>query len=643
MASEEICERIREGEPGICKPLIHRGLAFVKALWRQRHEPWAQGPLCSRVTVLGQSRNIRSASGASPCRNNSQRHLSPHKVLRWLALILLFSPQLSPAQDPLTKTVSPGDPLGELRKLHDASDWEGILRLIPSAGGPAEHCFYRGLALSRLQRWELARQAFEAGRKGAPSDARFPRELAGTLFQLKQFREAKKSLRRALKLDASDAYAKNFLATLYFLEENLEGALKYWNPDHKPLVDEISSMPQPRLKPDILDRAFAVAPASQLLLQDFRNTQAWLDHLEIFPSYRFELKPKPGEQFDLLFHPVEKNGWGKKSDRILSVVRGIPALTARIDLFNLKGQAINFESRARFDAQKRGAFSEISAPLGGRPAWRGRFYADARKENWDLSRSYQRVAPLPGDLRLRRLAAGFELNHRVNWNWEWKGGFELSYRDFRNLPSVPSESAGLFTPGVELKYLASVKKKLWRVPEQRFTLQSSAGLEAGKLFRGSAQRFTKLRGSLEAEWFPQAKGDDYRVTARFRAGRADGRLPFDELFIFGLERDNDLWLRGHVATENRKRGSGLLGQDYLLWNWEMDKRIYQKSFLDLSLGPAVDTGRIYDKDHNFGSAVWLTDLSVLLKMRFRKSTTIIFSYGKDLQTGRNAFYVTTSR
>jgi len=563
--------------------------------------------------------------------------------LRSLLLCLLFSPQIGSAQELPPNTASRDDQLVELRKLQDASDWEGILRLVPSAEGSAEQCFYRGLALSRLQRWELARQTFEAGGRIAPADPRFPTELAGALFQLKQFQDAKSSLRKVLKLNAKDAYAQNFLGALYFMEENLDAALKYWNPSQKPVVDQIASSPQPRLRADILDRAFAVAPASQLLLEDFRNTQAWLDHLEIFPSYRFELRPKPGEQFDLLFHPVEKNGWGKKSDRIFSIMRGIPSLTARLDLFNLKGQAINFESRARFDAQKRRAFGEISAPLGGRPAWRGRFYVDARKEFWGLSRSYQRAAPLPGDLRLRRLAAGLELNNRVNWNWEWKGGFELSYRDFHNLPVVSSESDRLFTPGVALKYMAVVDKKLWQVPEHRFTLQSSAGLEAGKLFRGGSQRFTKLQGSLEAEWFPQARGDDYLVTTRFRVGRAGGRLPFDELFIFGLERDNDLWLRGHVATEDRKRGSGFLGQDYLLWNWEIEKRIYQNSLLDLRLGPAVDTGRIYDKDHNFGSGVWLTDLSILLKARFRKRVTLVFSYGKDLQTGRNAFYVTTSR
>ena len=565
-------------------------------------------------------------------------------ALRWLALLLLVSPQSIFAQDSPAKTVPVEEELIELRKLQEVSDWETILRLVPTTDGSAELCFYRGMALSRLQRWQSAREAFEAGRRKAPGDARFSRELAGTLFQLKQFQEAKNSLRTALKLDARDSYTQTFLATLYFMEENFEAALKYWNlSSGKPLVDQIVTSPQLRVKPTLLDRAFAASPASQLLLKDYRNTQAWLDHLQIFTDYRLELRPKAGEQFDLLFQPLERNGWGTRTDRLFSLVRSIPELAAGLDFANLKGQGINFESRVRFDPQKRRAFGVLSGPLGEHPSWRGRIYLDARKENWDLLRSYQGTAPLPGDLRLQRLAAGLELSNRVNWDWEWKGGLEVSYRDFHNPPSVSPESDGLFTSGLSLKYMAGVKKKLWDIPERRFTLQSSAGFEAGKLFRHEAQQFTKLYGGMEAEWFPQAKGADYRVTARFRAGHTGGDVPFDELFIFGLERDNDLWLRGHVATEDRKRGSGFLGRDYLLYNWEMEKQIYGRALFNISLGPAVDTGKIYDKDNNFGSGVWLTDLGILLKARFRKGVTIILSYGKDLQTGRNAFYATTSR
>jgi hypothetical protein len=67
-----------------------------------------------------------------------------------------------------------------------------------------------------------------------------------------------------------------------------------------------------------------------------------------------------------LFHSIEKNGWGNRADRIFALVRGIPLLTAHIDLYNLKGQAINLESWASFDAQKRRAFS-VSAPWAAGP------------------------------------------------------------------------------------------------------------------------------------------------------------------------------------------------------------------------------------------------------------------------------------
>ena len=61
-------------------------------------------------------------------------------------------------------------------------------------------------------------------------------------------------------------------------------------------------------------------------------------------------------------------------------------------------------------------------------------------------------------------------------------------------------------------------------------------------------------------WLPTARGDDYETLARVRAGKTFGDLPFDELFMLGLERDNDLWLRGHIGTRDGRKGSAPLGQ-----------------------------------------------------------------------------------
>src|SRR2546425_5061076 len=45
-------------------------------------------------------------------------------------------------------------------------------------------------------------------------------------------------LHAALRLNPQDAYSSEFLATIYFLEGNIEAALKYWNPEDKPRRSE---------------------------------------------------------------------------------------------------------------------------------------------------------------------------------------------------------------------------------------------------------------------------------------------------------------------------------------------------------------------------------------------------------------------
>lgn len=46
---------------------------------------------------------------------------------------------------------------------------------------------------------------------------------------------------------------------------------------------------------------------------------------------------------------------------------------------------------------------------------------------------------------------------------------------------------------------------------------------------------------------------------KLRAGTKFGQIPFDELFILGAERDNDLWLRAHKGTRDGREGSAPMG------------------------------------------------------------------------------------
>ena len=564
---------------------------------------------------------------------------------RSLALVFLFhfptwASQL-PAQTPPPAT---SEILATIKNLYQGEQWEAVLKLVPpSPDQIPELDYYRGMALARLQRWQEAREAFESGEKKSPTDKRFPLELAGISFQTKSFSQAKAHLARALKLDGQDSYAYEFLASLYFLEGNLEAAIKYWNRIGKPKIQEIKMRPQPRLRAELLDRAFALAPASLLKLEDLRATQTNLDLFGIYPRYRFELSPRQDQKFDLMFYPVEKNGWGNsKLEGVFSVLKGVPYQTVYWDFFNLRQSALNFESLLRWDAQKRRAFSSLSGAWRRNPKWQYRLHFDARKENWDLSRTYWGAIRPEGDLRIQEQSAGAEILANLNPRWRWKSGFEWTHRQFRNVSLGITEKDQLFPRGSSLKYKTGFDIKLVEIPERRFTAQSFATWELGRMFRAPYSTFTKVRGGVLTRWLPQSQGDDYAVTTQFRCGASHGPLPFDEFFILGLERDNDLWMRGHIGTHNGKKGAGFLGRDYILFNGEMDKIVYQHAFFDIRLGPFLDSGRIFDEVGRFGSKEWLWDVGAQVKVRVLGGATFIFSYGKDLRSGGNAFYTTIS-
>jgi hypothetical protein len=156
--------------------------------------------------------------------------------------------------------------------------------------------------------------------------------------------------------------------------------------------------------------------------------------------------------------------------------------------------------------------------------------------------------------------------------------------------------------------------------------------------------FEKLQASLEAHWFPRLRGDDLETSWRMHAGKTFGQLPFDEVFMLGLERDNDpaLWLRAHIGTRNGRKGSAPLGTEYFLGSWETDINLYSTGLFTFKLGPFVDTGTIKSAGALLGSQKWLTDTGAEAKLRVL-GVGVALVYGKDLRTGNNAFYATLLR
>jgi hypothetical protein len=543
---------------------------------------------------------------------------------------------------PLRAQPAPSDYIAEIKLLFAEERWEDVVRIAEvEAERSADVNYYYGTALARLRRWDEARKAFQTGLSQQPADKRFSLELAGVCFRKKNYAEAADHLRRALRLDPADNYANNFLAGVYFLQGNVEAALKYWNRVSKPEIEEVRIEPAPRVAPALLDRAFTIAPAAALDLRELQTTKARVKGLNIFSNYRFDLEARPDGKFDLVFRARERNADSKWA-WLLALFRGLPYQTIQPEFFNIGRRAINSESLIRWDAEKRRLWTNLSGPLFGDPNRRFQLDLDLRDENWDMRRSFTDPAPPLGSLNLRKRAFAAMVTSFVNGRWDWSTGFEFSHRDFRDVDAGGVLTPGLLAQGFQLKSLGQLNYKLLDAPEHRLTVNANASAQLGRVWAQPSRVFAKLQASIDARWLPQSAGDDYEMRGKISAGQTFGETPFDELFILGVERDNDLWMRAHIGTRDGRKGSAPLGRDYLLSNWELDKNVYNNGLMSLKLGPFLDSGKITDSSGGLGSQTWLWDLGAQAKVR-ALGVGIIFSYGKDLRSGNNAFYLRFTR
>ena len=530
------------------------------------------------------------------------------------------------------------------QKLLQEQRWQELVKLVEATPNPSAELQYDyGLALAHLERWDEARKAFVAGRRMQPQDKRFPVELAGIEFKQKKYPEAAAYLRAALRLDPEDKYISDFLATVYYLEGNLEAALKYWNRNGKPQIQDVRMPPQLRINPVLLDHAFAFSPASTLRREELLATEARLNALEIFPSYRLDLLARPDEKFDLQFQAQERNGFGStKLQALLGIFRGLPFQEVNPEYFNIGGSATNVISLLRWDAQKRRAWISLAGPFLRNPKWRYRLSMDGRNENWEIRKSFAGPSPALAALNLRREELRAEITRLIGGRLSWTAGVEFSHRNYHDVSAGTALTPSLLAAGSELSESAALNYQLLRIPERRFTLDGALSTRAGRLWSSPAESFSRIEAAVNSRWLPQSRGDDYETRWGIRTGDTFGHIPFDELFMLGLERDNDLWLRAHIGTRDGRKGSAPLGARYFLSNWETDKNVYRNGLITLKLGPFLDTGKIGGSTSALASNKWLWDTGAQSKISvFGVGVSLI--YGKDLRSGNNAFYVTIGR
>jgi hypothetical protein len=159
----------------------------------------------------------------------------------------------------------------------------------------------------------------------------------------------------------------------------------------------------------------------------------------------------------------------------------------------------------------------------------------------------------------------------------------------------------------------------------------------GRFWGGKGSTFEKLQAGFRQKWSASAKGDDLEFAHSVRVGKTFGDVPFDELFMLGLERDNDLAMRAHVGTHNGQKGNAPLGRRYFVSNWELDKKVWSNGLISVKAGPFVDTGKISDPLAYLGKKKWLWDAGGQVKVSVF-GIKVGMTYGRDLRTGKDAAY-----
>jgi hypothetical protein len=531
-----------------------------------------------------------------------------------------------------------------VEQLYQEKNWAeavGVAEALRARSADAQ--FEYGMALAHLGRLTEAHAALVTGARACPGQKRFPVELGGVAFEQKKYAEAAHWLRRGLRIDPADAYANHFLGTVYFLSGNLEAALRYWNRVQKQEIAGLDFDPHLKVHRLLLDRAFAFSPAAVLEEPELITTQTRLEGLGVFPGYNLHLEARPGAEsggrFDAVFRALEQDGFGPSTAAALvSVFGGLPYATVYPSYWNIGRGAMNFEGLVRWDAQKRRAWGELSAPLQGRPEWRWRVGVDLRNENWALRPSFAGTAAVLGSFNLEREAVEGTLTSLKSGAVQWTLGAEVSHRIFRDAIPGSGLTASQLTPGWELKPIASVRGGLLRLPQYRFTVTGGAAADFARMRAGMAQASGSLQGWTTARWLPGMEGDRWDVREEVRAGKIFGSPPVDDLFVLGMDRDDtDLWMRGHIATRDGRKGSSPVGDGYFLANTDVLRRVYGNGLLSIHAGPLLDVGKMAAPTAGLSSGEWLVDAGVEARLRVL-GTSVVLSWGRDLRAGKNAVW-----
>jgi hypothetical protein len=494
----------------------------------------------------------------------------------------------------------------------------------------ADAALAEGVALARGERFVEANAALLAGQRRFPGDVRFLLELAGVSYRLKNMAETRQRLRQALRLEPTNNYGNEFLATLHLLNGNLEAALLRWNRIGKPLLQEVIFDPVPPLDPTLLQRAVTFSGGQILTLHRLHATERNLDLLNVFARRQLDLAAAAAGNGRYIatqrLLPSSQPFSGRWS-AFVTLARGLPYQAVSLERTNIADRAWNAHGLYRWDAQKRRLAFAVAGPLGRNPSRAFRIALDGRDEHWGLSDRLSAV-------RVRRAGADIGATIILREKFTWNTAVRASKRSIGG-----ADGADAFDSGWTVEQRNQIDLPVFTLPEQRFRVLVRAGLRTGR-FMGRMKSHRILGGDSEltATWLPQSKGDDWEVRGGLYAGRISG-VPFDEYFQLGMERDSPYWIRGVAGSRDGRKGAGPIGSNFILAQSGLDRTVFRIPFLRVKAGPFFDTGRV----GGFALPEWGAGTGAQIRLVAGGGVAWSLIIGRDLRRGELTFYSTVSR
>ena len=494
---------------------------------------------------------------------------------------------------------------------------------------------FLGIAYGNMKEYPKAEDTLKEGARRFPNDPRFHNELAGVYLATREVDKAKTELRRALEVDPRNSYASDLIAAIEMSEGEVQSALQFWNRSGRPVIDGILHNYYLNFGSRVVRNAIAFRPGV-LHYSAWKTTQSRLLATNVFSNVGLEVEPTTiPDHYNAIVRTSERTN--DRMGFLWNLVKGAPYETSYLDVWNIGNSGLNFNSMFRWHPDRRRVETRLDIPLPAPGIVHLELSNTWRNERWDLTKSIRRPFLDRGRrLNYRSNALRAALKHIPHYRVEIGGAFEYTNRKATgDLPELATDSRNT--------------GKLFLETSIRFadsTYQNRLHVEGFAARKSIAGDFNFSGGTVELNnRLTISKDTRTYFDWTIKGGASRGQRPLEDYFVLGLDIHTPNPLRGHLMAERNRYGSAPAGTDFVLANFDIDRRIvtipmfnnFNLPYIVLKVEGFLDAGKTWDRTHIFENTRLLIDTGAGLVFDTPASAFKVV-YGRDLRGGKGVLY-----